>query len=328
MPLAARRAPAPAPTQPCISAPAPTRALSHCQSARLPTQALAHVDRSRRPRRPVTAQDMMASTGFFRHPNGDERIISVIVKDDKKDLVVVATTASDISNAAKFLTRDFETRVVEGSEDAELFLDSKIRFVVICYEDFDMRLADAFAKANIPIRVVSMDMIESKCPYPIIVPTKKMREHVQSLMRQTCIGTGTVVDDATWIQMNESFNATPLRKQKQWKYELHGSDGTSIVKNINGEFVDHNAQTGEPQMVKPISSFEDATCVPVTERGDGVMTVFSYFKKVEMKIQNLAPERDSHSYKHRCNAAAKTARRQFARLPVQGVGTGAGTRRI
>ena len=210
----------------------------------------------------------MASTGFFRHPNGDERIISVIIKDDKKDLVVVATTASDISNAAKFLTRDFETRVVEGSEDAELFLDGKIRFVVICYEDFDMRLADAFAKANIPIRVVSMDMIESKCPYPIIVPTKKMREHVQSLMRQTCIGTGTVVDDATWIQMNESFNATPLRKQKQWKFELHGSDGTSIVKNINGEFVDHNAQTGEPQIVKPFSSFEDATCVPVTERGE------------------------------------------------------------
>ena len=102
---------------------------------------------------------MMASTGFFRHPNGEKRIISVIIEDDKKDLVVVATTASDISNAAKFLTRDFETRVVEGSEDAELFLNGKIRFVVICYEDFDMRLADAFAKANIPIRIVSMDMI-------------------------------------------------------------------------------------------------------------------------------------------------------------------------
>ena len=99
-------------------------------------------------------------------------------------------------------------------------------------------------------------------------PTKKMRDHVRSLMRQTGGKMGTVVDDATWALMNDSFNATPLRKQKQWKFELHGSDGTSIVKYINGEFVDHNAQTGEPQIVKPISSFEDATCVPVTERGE------------------------------------------------------------
>ncbi len=60
----------------------------------------------------------------------------------------------------------------------------------------------------------------------------------------------TMVDEATWDMMVASFEKTPKRKRKTWKFVLHGSDGSSIVKYINGKFVDSNAVTGAPQEVQ------------------------------------------------------------------------------
>ena len=76
----------------------------------------------------------MASTGFFRHPNGDERRVALTKTGRDKALVAVASVASDISNAVKFLTRMFEGYVADGSPHTELFLAGKLKLAVVCKE--------------------------------------------------------------------------------------------------------------------------------------------------------------------------------------------------
>ena len=78
----------------------------------------------------------MASTWFFRHPNGDERRVALTETGRDKALVAVASVASDISNAVKVLTRVFEGQVADGSEFTNPFLAGKLKLAVVCNEPF------------------------------------------------------------------------------------------------------------------------------------------------------------------------------------------------
>ena len=169
----------------------------------------------------------MAATGFFRHPNGDERRVALTKTGRNKALVAVASVASDVSNAAKFLTRMFEGYVADGSPHTNFFLAGKLKLAVVCKEPFDRRLADGFAKAIIPISILSLEEFARNGP-PIAL-TDKTRDHIHSLA-QSSDEMQTVVDDETWDKMVASFEATPERKQHKWRYRLSGSDGCSIVR--------------------------------------------------------------------------------------------------
>ena len=187
---------------------------------------------------------MMAATGFFRHPNGDERRVALTKTGRNKALVAVASVASDVSNAAKFLTRMFEGYVADGSPHTNFFLAGKLKLAVVCKEPFDRRLADGFAKAIIPISILSLEEFARNGP-PIAL-TDKTRDHIHSLA-QSSDEMQTVVDDETWEKMVVSFEATPERKQHKWRYRLSGSDGSSIVKRVRDKFIDYNATTGKPE---------------------------------------------------------------------------------
>ena len=208
---------------------------------------------------------MTPTTGFFRHPNGEERRVTLVQIGKDKHLIAFASAATDVSNAAKYLIRSFEGQVADGSSLTELFLTGKLKLTVVCTETFDQRLADGFAKAIVPVSILTMDDLAGNGP-PISL-TDKTKDHIRSLA-QSNDEMRTVVDDETWNKMVASFEATPERKQHKWRFRLSGTGGSSIVKCVHGKFIDHNATTGKPQEVFKVSDMTNGERMPLNERGE------------------------------------------------------------
>ena len=102
---------------------------------------------------------------------------------------------------------------------------------------------------------------------PAIPLTEETKERVVKEMECAARPVTTTVDEATWNAMVASLEATPKRKRKKWTFTLHGSDGSSTVKHIDGKFVDHNSVTGAPQVVKKFVFDPEDRYEPQTARG-------------------------------------------------------------
>ena len=204
------------------------------------------------------------------HPNGEER--ELVGCKSEVGVTVFATLChadADLANAAKFLDRVFHVGVRDGLSYGELLLENKIRFAVVCDKMPDRRLVDKFAKQPIPVHVVDVGGYANilKTGGPQIPLTEETKERVVKEMECAARPVTTSVDEATWNAMVASLEATPKRKRKTWKFVLHGSDGSSTVKYINGNFVDHNAVTGAPQVVKKFKFNPADRYEPQTARG-------------------------------------------------------------